>query len=149
MKIAIGADHAGFELKEKIKAYLEGKGYQVEDVGTHSRERVNYVEYALKVAEMVAAGKADKGILICGTGIGMSIAANKVKGIRAALVHSLYTARMAAAHNNANIITMGGRIEPPEEAYRFVEEWLSTPFEGGRHSVRIASIHEYENKRQE
>ena len=144
MKIAIGSDHAGFDLKEYLKTHLEKKGYTIIDVGTEGYESVNYVDYALKVAEMVASGKVDKGILICGTGIGMCIAANKVKGIRAALVHSLYTARMASLHNNANVITMGGRIELPEEAAEFVETWLSVSFEGGRHEERLNKIKEYE-----
>ena len=144
MKIAIGSDHAGFDLKEYLKGYLEKKGHTLIDVGTYERKSVNYVDYALKVAEMVASGGAEKGILICGTGIGMCIAANKVRGIRAALVHSLYTARMAALHNNANVITMGGRIETPEEAAEFVDTWLTTPFEGGRHEERLNKIKEYE-----
>ncbi len=121
-------------------------GHQVLDMGTHSTDSVNYAEFAEAVARAVASGKAHRGVLICGTGIGMSIAANKVEGVRAALVHSEYTARMAALHNNANVITFGGRVESPEEAKRFVKIWLETPFEGGRHTRRLKKIEEMEEK---
>ncbi len=146
MKIAIGSDHAGFELKENVKDYLKELGHEVLDLGTHSTESVNYPEYAEKVAKAVSKGEAERGILICGTGIGMSIAANKVEGIRAALVHSVYTAKMASRHNNANIITFGGRIESPEEARAFVKAWLETPYEGERHNKRLFKIKELEEK---
>ncbi|MCD6454786.1 MAG: ribose 5-phosphate isomerase B [Candidatus Aminicenantes bacterium] len=144
MKIAIGADHAGFELKEKVKKFLIDSGHEVLDLGTNSTESVNYAEYAEKVARAVSEGKTERGILICGTGIGMSIAANKIKGIRAALVHSIYTAKMASRHNNANIITFGGRIESPEEARAFIMAWLETPYEGERHDKRLNKIKELE-----
>ena len=146
MRIAIGADHAGFPMKEIIKEYLRSLGHEVLDMGTHSAQSVNYAEFAERVAREVASGKVQRGILICGTGIGMSIAANKVEGVRAALVHSEYTAKMAAMHNNANIITFGGRVEGPEEAKRFVKIWLETPFEGGRHNKRLEKIIEMEEK---
>jgi len=146
MRIAIGSDHAGFPMKEIIKEYLRSLGHEVLDMGTHSAQSVNYAEFAERVAREVASGKAQRGILICGTGIGMSIAANKVEGVRAALVHSEYTAKMAAMHNNANIITFGGRVEGPEEAKRFVKIWLETPFEGGRHNKRLEKIIEMEEK---
>ena len=146
MRIAIGSDHAGFPMKEIIKEYLRSLGHEVLDMGTHSAQSVNYAEFAEKVAREVASGRAQRGILICGTGIGMSIAANKVEGIRAALVHSEYTAKMAAMHNNANIITFGGRVEGPQEAKRFVKIWLETPFEGGRHNKRLEKITEMEEK---
>ena len=146
MRIAIGSDHAGFPMKEIIKEYLRWLGHEVLDMGTHSAQSVNYAEFAEKVAREVASGRAQRGILICGTGIGMAIAANKVEGIRAALVHSEYTAKMAAMHNNANIITFGGRVEGPQEAKRFVKIWLETPFEGGRHNKRLEKITEMEEK---
>ncbi len=146
MRIAIGSDHAGFPMKEIIKEYLRELGHEVMDLGTHSTSSVNYVEFAEAVARAVARGEAERGVLICGTGIGMSIAANKVEGIRAALVHSEYTARMAAMHNDANILTFGGRVESPEEGKRFVKTWLETPFEGGRHLQRLGKIGELEEK---
>ncbi len=146
MRIAIGSDHAGFPMKEIIKEYLRSLGHEVLDMGTHSAQSVNYAEFAEKVAREVASGRAQRGILICGTGIGMAIAANKVGGIRAALVHSEYTAKMAAMHNDANIITFGGRVEGPQEAKRFVKIWLETPFEGGRHNKRLEKITEMEEK---
>ncbi len=146
MRIAIGSDHAGFPMKEIIKEYLRSLGHEVLDMGTHSAQSVNYAEFAEKVAREVASGRAQRGILICGTGIGMAIAANKVGGIRAALVHSEYTAKMAAMHNNANIITFGGRVEGPQEAKIFVKIWLETPFEGGRHNKRLEKITEMEEK---
>ena len=133
-------------MKEIIREFLEEMGHEVLDQGTHSTQSVNYAEFAEKVARKVAEGEAERGIIICGTGIGMSIAANKVEGIRAALVHSEYTARMAAMHNNANIITFGGRVESPEEAKNFVRIWLETPFEGGRHNLRLGKIKEMEEK---
>ncbi len=133
-------------MKEVIKEFLSEMGHEVLDMGTHSTSSVNYAEFAEAVARAVASGEAERGILICGTGIGMSIAANKVEGIRAALVHSEYTAKMAALHNNANIITFGGRVESPEEGKRFVKIWLETPFEGGRHTQRLRKIEEMEEK---
>jgi len=140
--IYLGSDHAGFELKESIKTYLNEKNIVYLDAGTDSLKSVDYPDYALKVAEKVA-GNSNKdsfGILVCGTGIGMEIAANKVKGIRAALVHDEYTAEVAREHNNANIITMGGRTTTPTEAARFIDKFMSSRYEGGRHESRIAKI---------
>jgi len=144
MKIAIGSDHGGFQLKETVKAYLNENGYDVEDLGCFSGESVDYPDFALKVAEKVASGEFEKGILMCGTGIGISISANKVKGIRAALCHDHLTASLAARHNNANILCMGGRTTGPETAKDIVDAWLNTPFEGGRHKRRLAKIAEME-----
>ncbi len=147
MKIAIGSDHGGFQLKETVKAYLTEKGYDIEDLGCFSGESVDYPDFALKVAEKVASGEFEKGILMCGTGIGISISANKVRGIRAALCHDHLTAFLAARHNNANILCMGGRTTGPETAKDIVDAWLNTPFEGGRHNRRLAKITEMECKK--
>lgn len=147
MKIAIGSDHGGFQLKETVKAYLNENGYDIEDLGCFSGESVDYPDFALKVAEKVASGEFEKGILMCGTGIGISISANKVKGIRAALCHDHLTASLAARHNNANILCMGGRTTGPETAKDIVDAWLNTPFEGGRHKRRLAKITEMECKK--
>ena len=144
MKIAIGADHGGFSLKEAIKEFLENEGHSVVDVGTYSEESVDYPEFAYKVAKLVASGEVDRGVVMCGTGIGISISANKVKGIRAALVTNEYMAEMAARHNNANILAMGGRVITPEIGKRLVKIWLETPFDGGRHQRRIDKIHAIE-----
>ncbi len=140
MNIAIGSDHGGFELKEKIKPLIVELGHDVEDVGCYSMDSVDYPEQAKAVSKMVAEGKADRGILICGTGIGMSLAANRCKGIRAALCHELFTARMSRKHNDANILCMGGRVIGPELAKEMVKIWLATEFEGGRHKRRIDMI---------
>jgi ribose 5-phosphate isomerase B len=146
MKIAIGSDHAGFKLKEEIKKFLEEKGMEVVDFGTHSEERVDYPDYALPLAESVSRGEEDFGILICGTGIGMSIAANKVKGIRASLVSDVYSAHSAREHNNANILCMGGRVLGVELAKEITNAWINASFTGGRHERRINKIMEYEKK---
>ncbi|MGC8828128.1 MAG: ribose 5-phosphate isomerase B, partial [Anaerolineae bacterium] len=140
MRIAIGADHGGFWLKERVRAFLEAEGHEVHDFGTHSEDSVDYPDFAGKVARAVAAGTFDCGILICGTGIGMSIAANKVRGVRAAVCHEAYTARMARAHNNANILCMGGRVLGEGVALDVVRTFLATPFEGGRHARRVGKI---------
>jgi ribose 5-phosphate isomerase B len=146
MKIAIGSDHAGFKLKEEIKKFLEEKGIEVVDFGTNSEERVDYPDYAIPLAESVAKGEETFGILICGTGIGMSIAANKVKGIRASLVSDVYSAHSAREHNNANILCMGGRVLGTELAKEITNVWLNAEFLGGRHERRINKIAEYEDK---
>ncbi len=146
MKIAIGSDHAGFKLKEEIKKFLKEKGIEVVDFGTHSEDRVDYPDYAIPLAESVARGEEDFGILICGTGIGMSIAANKVKGIRASLVSDVYSAHSAREHNNANILCMGGRVLGVELAKEITNAWLNASFMGGRHERRINKISEYEQK---
>lgn len=139
-RIAIGADHAGRSLKEEIVAFLRETGYPVEDMGTHGDESVDYPDYALSVARAVATGAADLGILICGTGIGMSIAANKVRGIRAAVATDCYMARMAREHNDANILCLGGRVVGPGLALEIVQTFLQSRFAGGRHARRVEKI---------
>ena len=139
-RIAIGSDHAGFALKQAVLAFLKEKGIPVEDYGTYSEERVDYPDFGARVAKAVAAGEFPAGILICGTGIGMSITANKVPGIRAALCTSTYMSEMSRRHNNANILCMGGRVLSTEEALPIVDTWLRTPFEGGRHQKRLEKI---------
>lgn len=144
MKISLGADHGGFELKEAIKTWLLEKGYDVEDKGTYSIESCDYPNYAKAVALDVATGKSDRGILVCGTGIGVSIGANKVRGIRAALCGDTFSARMSRLHNNANILALGQRVVGAGLALDIVEIWLSTSFEGGRHSTRVDKLMEIE-----
>ena len=144
MKIAIGADHAGFKLKESVKGFLKTLNVFVTDFGTNSEESVDYPDYAIPVAEAVAKKEFDFGILICGTGIGMSITANKVKGIRAALCNELFTAHCSKEHNNANVLCMGGRIVGEELANEIVKTWLYSEFQGGRHQRRVKKIKEYE-----
>lgn len=140
MKIALGADHAGYELKDQIKQHLQQKGVDVRDEGTSSPESVDYPDYARAVAHDVSQQHADLGILVCGSGIGMAIAANKVHGIRAAKVDTEYEAQMSREHNNANVLTLGSRIVKPEEALRIVDTWLATQFAGGRHERRVEKI---------
>lgn len=140
MKIALGADHAGYELKDQIKQHLQQKGVDVRDEGTSSPESVDYPDYARAVAYDVSQQHADLGILVCGSGIGMAIAANKVHGIRAAKVDTEYEAQMSREHNNANVLTLGSRIVKPEEALRIVDTWLATQFAGGRHERRVEKI---------
>ncbi|MCS6963295.1 ribose 5-phosphate isomerase B [Thermoflexus sp.] len=144
MRIAIGADHAGYTLKETLVAYMREHGIEVIDFGTHGPDSVDYPDYARVVAEAVAGGGADFGVLICGTGIGMSIAANKVPGIRAAAVSDVYSARMSRAHNDANILCLGGRVVGPGLAIEILETWLRTSFEGGRHARRLEKIRQLE-----
>jgi ribose 5-phosphate isomerase B len=140
MKIALGADHAGYELKDKIKQHLQQRGFPVQDEGTSSGESVDYPDYARRVAHDVSQGRADLGILVCGSGIGMAITANKVSGIRAATVCSGYQAQMSREHNNANVLTLGARILREDEALQIVDQWLATPFAGGRHERRVEKI---------
>ncbi len=142
MTIALASDHAGFPLKEKIKTYLEQHGIAIEDFGTFKSDSVDYPDYGVLAARAVAKEKADRGILICGTGIGMSIVANKVRGIRAALCTSIEMAEMSRRHNNANILVMGGRLIDHELALKVVDVWLSSPFDGDRHLKRITKIHQ-------
>ena len=137
MKIAIGADHGGYNLKRDIVGLLEELGHEYKDFGTHSAESIDYPDVAIPVAEAVAAGEFDRGILICGTGIGIGIAANKVKGIRAALVHDSFSAKATRQHNDSNIMTMGERVIGPGLALDLVAPWLDTDFEGGRHANRV------------
>jgi ribose 5-phosphate isomerase B len=140
MNIIIGSDHAGFPMKEKIKAFLEGRGIVVEDAGTNSTESVDYPDFGKKVAREVAAGAYLRGILICGTGLGMSMVANRFKGVRAALVNDLFSAIMSRRHNDANLLVLGGRLIGDDLAMQLVETWLDTPFDGGRHQRRVAAM---------
>lgn len=144
MKVVIGSDHGGFSLKEEIKQVMDELHITYEDLGCHSADSVDYPDYAIPVAEMVASGKADRGILICGTGIGMSIAANKVKGIRCALVHDLFSAKATREHNNSNVLAMGERVIGPGLAREIAKVWLQTEYEGGRHERRVCKISDYE-----
>lgn len=147
--IALGADHGGYKLKEIIKEFLQKKGnIKIFDLGTNSEESVDYPVYAEKVARTVASGQAQKGIIFCGTGIGISIAANKIKGIRAANCTSVEMAEMSRRHNDANVLALGGRILDPELAKKIVEIWLNTPFEGGRHQRRIDQIEKLDKQPQ-
>ena len=145
MKLAIGNDHVAVEMKKEIKAYLEAKGIEMVDVGTTSTERFNYPISGYKVAQMVAAGEVDGGVLICGTGVGISLAANKVKGIRACVCSEPYSAKLSKQHNNTNIIAFGARVIGVETAKMIVDEWLNAEYEGGRHQVRVDMIAEIEN----
>lgn len=140
LKVAIGSDHGGFEYKEKIIEYLKSRNIPYFDMGTHTKEACDYPEIARAVAERVISGKSNRGILICGTGIGMSIAANKVRGIRAALCGDTYSARVSRAHNNANILCLGERVIGEHLALDIVDIWLKTGFEGGRHKRRVDII---------
>lgn len=147
MKIALGSDHGGYSLKESIKKYLIEKGYEVEDFGTHSLESVDYPHYALKAALAVSKGQCDKGILVCSTGIGVSIAANKVRGIRAALCGDLLSARLTREHNDTNVLALGAFITGEKLALAIVDTWLNTPFSGDeRHKRRINAISEIEKQ---
>jgi len=140
VKIALGSDHAGYLLKNVIKDHLAEKELEFTDFGTFKMDSADYPEYSYKVCQSIISGECDLGILICGTGIGMSMAANKNKGIRAAVVHSAETAKMSRLHNNANVLCMGARIVEEEAACEFVDIWLSTSFEGGRHEKRLNLI---------
>lgn len=143
MNIIIGSDHAGFDLKEVCRAFLEGLAeYRVQDVGVFSRDSSDYPDIAHKVSRAVSTGEFSRGILICATGLGMSIVANRHKGVRAVLCHNLYTARLSRAHNDANLLCMGGRVIGVGIALEMVELFLKTPFEGGRHQRRIDLIEE-------
>ena len=141
-KIVIGSDHGGFDMKEFIKAELEKKGVDIKDVGTHNSDSVDYPVYAAQVAKAVSKGEFEKGILICGTGLGVSMTANRFKGVRAALCTSVEMARLSREHNDANVLVLGGRITPQETASAILGTWLSTGFEGDRHIRRINLIDE-------
>jgi ribose 5-phosphate isomerase B len=143
-RIAIGSDHAGFLVKESIRKYLEAAGYAVDDQGTSSEASVDYPDYGKAVGERVASKQADLGIAVCGSGIGISIAANKVPGIRAALAHDVITARLAREHNDANVLALGGRLVTPEVALAMVQNFLATAYLGGRHQRRIDKITQLE-----
>ncbi len=140
MRIAIGSDHAGFELKEHVKAQLEASGHDIVDVGTDSDESTDYPTYARPAAELVAEGDAERGVLVCGSGVGVSIVANKVKGVRAVNAHDPDEAQLARAHNNVNVVTLSGRTIEPEQADEIVQAFLDGEFEGGRHEQRVALI---------
>ncbi|MFC4545023.1 ribose 5-phosphate isomerase B [Paenactinomyces guangxiensis] len=144
MRILLGSDHGGIRLKEEIKNLLREMGLEYDDVGCDCESSVDYPDYARPVAEKVAQGEYDLGILICGTGIGMSISANKVKGIRCAVVSDEFSARMSREHNNANILALGERVIGPDLARSIVRTWLTAEFQGGRHARRVAKIHELE-----
>ena len=146
MKIAIGCDHGGIVLKQPCIEVLKNLGYEYVDYGTYDEKSVDYPDFAAKVATAVQNGECDKGILLCGTGIGISIAANKFKGIRCAHVTDAFCAQMSAEHNNANVIAMGGRITSPEDAKKFLSVFLQTEFAGGRHAARVEKITQIENK---
>ncbi|HCU07914.1 MAG TPA: ribose 5-phosphate isomerase B [Clostridiales bacterium] len=142
MKIALASDHGGFTLKEEIEKYLIGRGFDVVDLGTHSEESVDYPVYGKCIGEAIMAGEADCGIAFCGTGVGISIACNKVKGIRCAVATNCFMAEMAKKHNNANILALGGRILAPAEAVEIVDTWLEHTFEGDRHARRVRLLDE-------
>lgn len=144
MKIAIGCDEAAYELKETLKAMLDGLGHEVEDYGTHDARPVLYPDIAFALAEAVAVGRHERGVLLCGTGIGMAISANKVPGVRAAQCHDAYSAERARKSNDAQIITMGARVVGPELAKSILSVWLAAEFEGGRSAPKVARIIEYE-----
>lgn len=139
-KIAVGSDHAGFEAKEKVKQHLEAEGLEFEDLGTFSKDSCDYPDYARKVAETVAKGECVRGILVCGSGIGVSIVANKVRGVRAALVHDVETAKLCRQHNDSNVLCLAGRTVPVDAIPQIIDAWLETEFEGGRHKTRVDKI---------
>jgi ribose 5-phosphate isomerase B len=140
MTVALGADHAGVVLKDELKQWLEARGVTVQDVGTHSADSVDYPDYAAKVATAVASGAAQRGLLVCGSGIGMAIAANKFHGIRAAAVVDEASARLSRSHNDANVLAIGARLTASEEAKELVRIFLETPYDGGRHQQRVDKI---------
>jgi ribose 5-phosphate isomerase B len=144
MRIAIGSDHAGFEQKQALKSHLEAGGHDVVDLGTHGEDSVDYPDYAVAVGRSVASGDTEYGVLVCGTGIGMAVAANKVEGVRAANVVNEEFARLARQHNDANVVTVSGRFVASEENERIVDAFLATAFEGGRHQGRVDKISDAE-----
>jgi ribose 5-phosphate isomerase B len=144
MRIAIGSDHAGFELKRHLVGWLQTQGHEVDDLGAYSAESIDYPPVCAAVGLAVTRGRADRGVVLGGSGQGEQIAANKVRGVRAALCHDLYTARMARAHNDANVLSMGGRVVAPALAEEITQVWLATPYEGGRHQRRIDLLTEIE-----
>ena len=140
MRIIIGADHAGYPMKEKVKAFLQDRGITVEDVGTHSDKSVDYTDFGKAVARKVSDGSFQRGVLICGTGLGMSMVANRFPGVRAALANDLFSAIMSRRHNDSNVLAMGGRLIGDALALQLVDAWLETPFEGGRHQRRLEKM---------
>lgn len=147
--LAIGSDHAAFEFKEAIKAYLMEKGYLVQDFGTCGTERVDYCDFGFRVGEAVASGAFEKGLVFCGTGVGISISANKVKGVRAVVCSEPYSAKLSRQHNDTNVLALGARVVGIELAKMIVDVWLGTEFEGGRHLDRINKIAQYEESHHE
>jgi ribose 5-phosphate isomerase B len=145
MKVAIASDHGGIHIREEIKKLMDEMGIEYIDLGCECETSVDYPDYAIPVAEKVANGEVDRGILICGTGIGMSIAANKVKGIRCSLCHDVYSAKLTRQHNDSNVLAMGERVIGPGLAREIAKVWLTTEFEGGRHARRVEKITQYEN----
>lgn len=146
MKVAIASDHGGVNIREELKSLLDELGLEYEDFGCERSTSVDYPDYAMPVAEKVASGEFDRGILVCGTGIGMSIAANKVKGIRCALVHDVFSAKATRQHNDSNMLAMGERVIGPGLAREIAQVWLTTDYEGGRHENRVGKIKAYEEK---
>lgn len=140
MKIAIGADHAGVSHKNRIAEMLRGSGHEIEDMGTAGETPVDYPDFAAKVARAVSKGRVERGILVCGTGIGMSMAANRVRHVRAALCVDEKAAEISRRHNDANVLCLGGRVQAWDDVLRIVDVWLKTPFDGGRHACRVAKI---------
>ena len=146
MKIALASDHAGYAEKERLKPLFSELGLEVEDLGTVSEDSVDYPDYARLVAERVAHGEAEQGVLVCGSGTGMAIAANKVPGVRAAVAWSEETARLARQHNDANVLSIGARVTPEEEIPKIVRAWFNAKFDGGRHTGRVEKIREIEKQ---
>jgi len=146
MKIVLASDHAGFELKEYLKGIIEKEGHSFIDAGAYSEDSVDYPDFGFKGAEIVSTGEADKGVFICGTGIGMNVVANKVKGIRASLVQDMYTAIQSRKHLDANVLVLGERVIGKGMAEEIVKVWLGTSFEGGRHEKRVEKIKQWEEK---
>ena len=146
MKIAIGADHAGFEIKEKIKKQLADLNLEVEDLGTSSLDSVDYPDFGAAVGRAVAEGSAEQGIVVCGSGIGIALAANKIRGVRAAQAWNEETARLARQHNDANVLSIGARVVPEEEIPKIVAAWFDAKFEGGRHAGRVEKISQLERE---
>lgn len=146
MRIGLGSEHHGFELKKNLRSFLESKNYEVIDYGVYSPEPVDYPLVCFRLGEAVAAGQVDLGVLICGTGIGVSIAANKVKGVRAVVCRSIYEAELSRCHNNANVLCIGSWLTGYELAQQMVIHWINVPFEGDRHKRRLELISQYENK---
>lgn len=147
MRIALASDHAGYAEKERLKGLLGEIGVEFDDLGTGSEESVDYPDYARKVAEQVAHGQVEQGLLVCGSGTGMAITANKVPGVRAAVAWSEETARLARQHNDANVLAIGARTTPPGDIPKIVRAWFATDFEGGRHAARVEKINEVERNR--
>jgi ribose 5-phosphate isomerase B len=147
MRIALASDHAGYAEKERLKGLLTELGVEFQDLGTVSEESVDYPDYARKVAEQVADGRVEQGVLVCGSGTGMAITANKVPGVRAAVAWSEETARLARRHNDANVLALGARTTPPGDIPKIVRAWFTTDFEGGRHAARVEKISEVERSR--